>query len=112
MNADMSVALVVGSLFRDCPPHKPVGTILWPGKRNLLLADKALGAYFASVVEADGWNEERVRVGTCQEAGDPMNVRAIAAMLPTWRHWGRMLMDAGQVPDLDGMFVPPGGYDI
>jgi hypothetical protein len=39
-----------------------------------------------------------------------MNIYAIAARLPEWRHWGRMLIDAGEAPDLDGVFMPPGGY--
>ncbi len=28
------------------------------------------------------------------QRGDPMNVHAIRAMLPTWRAWGRVLLDA------------------
>lgn len=99
MNADMKLALVVSSLFRDYPPHKPRGTVLWPGKRDILLADRALAAYFSSVAEADSWDSERNRGG--------LNIYAIAARLPTWRQYGQMLIDAGQVPDLKGRFTPP-----
>lgn len=115
MTGDMKLAHVVGSLFRDTP-HKPRGTLLHDATRGLLLSDPALAAYFAAVIQGgdEAWREERTTMGyrqrrsPPQERGDPMSVTAIAAMLPAWRHWGQILIDAGEVPDLDGMFRPPG----
>lgn len=68
-----------------------------------LAADKPLAAYFASVAAAgpDGWAEEMDRMRDRltglppEQRGDPMNVNAIAAMLPTWRAWGQVVLDAG-----------------
>lgn len=32
-----------------------------------------------------------------EQRGDPLNLHTIAAMLPTWRAWGRVLLDAEAV---------------
>ena len=72
----------------------------WHRNSERLAADKALAAYFASVAEAgaDGWKEEmdrmrgRLKHTPPEERGDPMNVYAIRAMLPTWRAWGEVVM--------------------
>ncbi len=101
MTPDMKLALVVAALFRDCPPHKPVGTLMWEAQADRLAADRPLAAYFASVAEADGWAEERIRMAAKlkdtppEERGDPMNIYDIHAMLPTWRAWGRVIIDYG-----------------
>jgi hypothetical protein len=102
MNPDLQLALIVGSLFRDTPA-KPQGTLLWPGKWDLLMADKPLAAYFSAVIDGgpDAWRQERALLAKRltgippDQRGDPMNVYAIKAMLPTWREWGRMIIEAG-----------------
>ena len=33
-----------------------------------------------------------------EECGDPGNVYAIRGMLPTWRAWGRVVLDMGEMP--------------
>jgi len=99
--ADKRLAPAVASLFRDCPPHKPRGALLWQAQRDLLDADRPLAAYFKSVAEAgdDGWREELVRMRAPlrdippHHRGDPMNIHAISAMMPTWRTWGQILLD-------------------
>jgi hypothetical protein len=99
----MRLALVVAALFRDTP-GKPRGTLARPDQRALLAADKPLAAYFASVdaAGADGWAEERMRLVDRlkglrpEERGDPQNVYAIAELMPTWRAWGQVLVDAGR----------------
>ena len=45
MREEAKLALVVSSLFHDCSPHKPRGTLMWPGKRERLLADRPLAVY-------------------------------------------------------------------
>ena len=52
----------------------------------------------------DGWREERQRVRTTErqacETADPrarllmLDVHAVKSLLPTYRAWGRMLLDA------------------
>jgi len=104
MSPETSLALVVSSLFRDCWPHKPRGTIMWPGKREMLVADRPLAVYFAAVIEGgeEAWRQERVLMGRRllrmpkEHRGDPMSLGALQAMLPTWRAWGQMLIDAGE----------------
>ncbi|HVI49951.1 MAG TPA: hypothetical protein VM661_01940 [Candidatus Sulfotelmatobacter sp.] len=63
MTDDLELALILASLFRDTKA-KPRGTLLWPGQRDRLAADKPLAAYFASVAEAgaEGWKEEMDRM--------------------------------------------------
>lgn len=103
MTPEMRMALVVAALFRDTP-GKPRGTLARPDQRARLAADKPLAAYFASVAAAgdDGWAEERARMVDRlkdlppEQRGDPQNVYAIAELMPTWRAWGQVLVDAGK----------------
>lgn len=96
----MKLALVVASLFRDCPLRKPVGTLMWESQRPRLAADRPIAAHFATVAEADAWVDERVRIAAGltgmppDERGDPMNIYAIHAMLPTWRAWRPVILDS------------------
>lgn len=118
MREETKLALVVSSLFRDCSPHKPRGTVMWPGKREILVADRPLAVYFAAVIDGgeEAWRQERLMMGRRllrlprEHRGDPMSLGAIEFMLPTWRQWGQMLIDAGEVLDLEGVFIPPGGF--
>jgi len=60
--------------------------------QEILVADRPLAAYFASVAEAgpDAWREERFRIAERSRhlppecRGAPLNLGRIAAMLPTW----------------------------
>lgn len=79
--------------------------------------DRELTAYFRSVaVEGeDAWQEEVQRLRRHQarrrrwlerrtgyriEGTAELSVIAITDLLPTWREWGRMLIDAGAAPGM------------
>ncbi|WP_395452495.1 hypothetical protein ACHMW5_04195 [Azospirillum melinis] len=82
--------------------------------REAIEADEELTAYLRSVaVEGDdAWEEEVERVrrqqmrrwrtarreGRKPQAAPGPSLMAILDLLPTWREWGRMLIDAGQAP--------------
>jgi len=98
--------------------RKPRGTLREP-ERARLLADKPLAAYWDSVgAGEDGWAEEQIRIrdrqrlamrapaGT-EERMNGVEMNAIKALLPIWRAWGQMLIDAGVVGDLGNAFLPP-----
>lgn len=77
-----------------------------PGDRDRLADDPELEAFWQSVAQAgpDGWREERQRVRATErqasETADPrtrslmLDVHAVKSLLPTYRAWGRMLLDA------------------
>jgi len=96
-DAEMRMARVVIALMREAP-GKPRGT-LRPPERGKLLADRPLAAFFSSVAAAgdDGWRETNPIAADCY---------AIKALLPTWRQWGRVLLEAGAI-EMDGAFLPP-----
>ena len=111
--------MVVSSLFQDCWPHKPRGTVMWPGKRAMLIADRPLATYFAAVIDGgeEAWQQERTLMGRRllrmprEHRGDPMSLGAFEAMLPIWREWGQMLIDAGEAIEItEETFTPPAGY--
>lgn len=74
--------------------------------RARLATDPALHAYWQSVAQGgpEAWTEERLRVKAVEEhalqSGDPkermlgLDVNAVKSLLPTYRAWGRMLLDA------------------
>ena len=98
----------LSGLRRTACPHKPRGAIQWSAKRDMLLADRPLSAYLASIAEAGAWEEEIAdlhrRRGPSE--GGTVNVYTYLMALPHWRYWGGVLMDAGNVPDLDRAFLP------
>lgn len=104
-NPETKMARIVASLFRDTR-HKPQGTLMFEVDRAILAADRPLAAYFASVAEAgsEAWREERFRIAERhnhlppERRGDPLNLGSIAPMLPIWRAWGQMLIDASLPP--------------
>lgn len=87
-----------------------------PDHLRQIEADSALAAYFASVQEADAWDEEIARVRRRQmdhrrarqqhsDHGDAgasaLSASAIMALLPTWREWGSLLLAfEGAIPSL------------
>jgi hypothetical protein len=105
MSPEARMAMRITSLFRDCPPHKPQGTLAHDRYREELCADMPLAAYFAAVIEGgdEAWRQERMAIGRRhrmvprEHRGDPMNLGAVKLMLPIWRRWGQMLLDAGEV---------------
>ncbi len=115
MREETKLALVVSSLFRDCSPHKPRGTVLWQGKRERLVADQPLAVYFEAVNDGgeEAWRKECAMMGRRllgmprEQRGDPMSIGAIEIMLPTWRYWGQMLIDAGEGAEIgEERFAP------
>lgn len=102
---ETKMARIVASLFRDTR-FKPQGTLMFEVDRAILAADRPLAAYFSSVAEAgpEAWREERTRIAERnrplppEHRGDPLTVGSIAAMLPTWRAWGQVLLDASSPP--------------
>jgi hypothetical protein len=102
-------------LPRGLDPHKPCGTGIWQGKRERLVADWPLAVYCAAVNDGgeEAWRQERAMMGRRllemprEHRGDPMNIGAIEIMLPTWRHWGQILIDAGQDAEIgEERFAP------
>lgn len=72
--------------------------------RQRLEADVPLAAYWQSVTDAGeaGWREERDRLREVErqaaqkempERLKMLNVYAVKSMLPTWRAWGRLIME-------------------
>ncbi|GGF51480.1 hypothetical protein GCM10011611_67450 [Aliidongia dinghuensis] len=87
------MARILASLFRDTR-HKPQGTLMFEVDRAILAAEAG----------AEAWREERFCIAEChrhlppERRGDPLNLGSIAAMLPTWRAWGQILLDASSSP--------------
>jgi hypothetical protein len=79
-------------------PSKPRGALRTPQRENLL-ADKQLAAYWVSVAGAgdEGWYEERARIAQSD----------IRTLLPMWRAWGQVLLDADMGGVLDDTFEVP-----
>jgi hypothetical protein len=96
---DSRLARIIQRLAREAPGRQR-GT-LPPPDRARLLADRPLAAYWFSVTQAgdEGWAEER-RVLSMTSAG-------VARLLPTWRAWGQMLIEAGEAADVEGAFRMP-----
>ena len=108
---DTDIARSMRRLFHESGA-KPSG---WCSRRDkaVVMADAELAAFLKSVATAgpDGWREEidrvrlrqvkaaRKRGGRPDGVGAPaLSLAAIVDLLPTWRAWGRMLIDAGKVP--------------
>jgi len=85
-------------LMKDAPGRSR-GKLRDPERAKMLL-DRSLSAFWSSVSAAgdSGWNEERARIA--QRQGD------VRALLPLWRAWGQVLIDADVAGDLDGAFLP------
>lgn len=103
-DADYQLARIIARLLRTGGDPGPLR--LSSGDRDRLAADPALDGFWRSVAEAgpDGWREERQRVRATErqarEVADPqarllmLDVHAVKSLLPTYRAWGRMLLDA------------------
>lgn len=109
---DRELARAVRSLLREHYGKAPG----WCTRavREVVETDEELTAYLRSVaVEGDdAWEEEVERVrrqqmrrwraarreGRKSQAAPGPSVMAILDLLPTWREWGRLLIDAGQAP--------------
>jgi hypothetical protein len=119
---DRRMARLIMTLMTD-GAGRPRGT-LRPPERARMLADRALAAFWVSVVGAgdEGFAEERRRIRDRQReatrATEPderlaaIEGEAIKALLPTHRAWGLALVEAGAISDADilGAFVPPGEW--
>ncbi|MBI2236110.1 MAG: hypothetical protein HYU60_04005 [Magnetospirillum sp.] len=85
-----------------------------PDHLHRIREDRALSAYFASVREADVWDEEISRVRRrqmeCRRArkwggdrsdagGGELSATAVMDLLPTWRGWGALLLAAERHAD-------------
>lgn len=74
--------------------------------RARLATDPALNAFWQSVAQGgpEAWTEERLRIKAVEEealqSADPeermlgLDVNAVRSLLPIYRVWGRMLLDA------------------
>jgi len=93
---DIRLARIVQRLAKEASGRQRGA--LPPPDRARLLEDRALAAYWLSVTQAgdEGWAEER-RVLSMTSAG-------VARLLPTWRAWGQMLINAGEVDGLQKAF--------
>ncbi|MEI7607541.1 MAG: hypothetical protein WCJ64_09160 [Rhodospirillaceae bacterium] len=103
LDPDRKIAKAIESLIYN-GHYSPQGT-LSPRKKALILKDKNLAVYFISVARHDGWSEERRRISEVQK----MAVRAektsdrllafeheaIYYLLPTYRYFGKLLIDQG-----------------
>lgn len=119
---DRRLALAIRSLLRT-------NRVKTPGRCtqrviDAIVEDDELTAYFRSVAVAgeDAWTEEVQRVrrrqayrrrvrdrvtGRKTEATTELSVMAVTDLLETWRGWGRMLIEAGQVPGIADPVTPP-----
>ena len=71
----------------------------------MILKDAPLAVYFISVAKHDGWSEERRRISEIQRKAikaEKSSERllayeheAIYALLPTYRYFGKLLIDQG-----------------
>ena len=111
MEADRRLARSVRALMKD---EWPLGA----GEcrsfdRKAIDADAELAAYFAVVATAGAWSEERLRVGLARlgpvprrsrdESGPgPLTIPNICRILPIWRQWGRLLIEAGRAKAAGG----------
>jgi len=80
---------------------------LMAGERRRLNADPDVAAYWQSVEDAgdDGWREERERIRNVERLATKTNsehghllmldVYAARSLMPTYRAWGRILIEAG-----------------
>lgn len=81
-----------------------------PGDRDRLGDDPELEAFWQSVAHAgpDGWREERQRVMAAERQASAsdgpgtrllmLDIHAVKSLLPIYRAWGRMLLDASETP--------------
>jgi len=111
LDGDRRLASAVASLLRG-GGAKAVGT-LHPAQKRRLLRDRELAAYWVSVARAGdaGWAEERTRVRQHQHralrSSEPekrlgaFEREAIRRLVPQWRAWGRLLLEADAVPELN-----------
>ena len=99
--------------------------------RRRIDGDPELAAFLAVVAGANGWSEERLRVARARvgpvprrdpgEMGPgPLTERNILRVLPLWRQWGRLLLEAGRAKvagaagapaDIGGTGGPASGPD-
>lgn len=99
-DTEIRLARIIMKLVTEAP-GRPRGTLRSPERELLLMLDPELAAYWWSVVRGGdvGWEEEsQVRL---------LGGRAVAALLPTWREFGQMLIDAGEAEGLDEAFMVP-----
>ena len=103
LDPDRKIAKAVESLIYN-GHYSPHGT-LSPRKKALILKDAPLAVYFISVAKNDGWSEERRRISEIQrkairaeKSSDRLLAyehEAIYCLLPTYRYFGKLLIDQG-----------------
>lgn len=113
LSADRELKLArIIALMMEVAPGRPRGVIRHQKHRDMLLADTALAVYWASVVlggEA-AWDEERQRNRDYQRQSGDWKCRVSPAyvirdLLPTYRAWGRMLIEGGVAPGMAGALM-------
>ena len=97
---DIRLARIIQRLAKEAPGRQR-GT-LRPSDRARLMSSRPVAAYWLSVASAGeaGWAEEQ-RVLRLTSAG-------VAALLPEWRAWGQMLVDAGEATGVEQAFLAQG----
>lgn len=101
--SERQLAIAVRSLMQDDYPHG--AGVCGPANRRIIDADAELSAFFAKVALAGAWAEERMRVARNRPEAPPrrdpnengcgpLTTLNIGRVIPLWRKWGRLLIDA------------------
>lgn len=114
-DTETPLARSILSLMRDAA-GKPRGTVREPDRRRIL-ADPQVSAFWASVVDGgdNAWREEKERIvrrgkegaGNADRTAADWDSTTVRSLLPTYRAFGQMLIDAGVVPDSATVFKTP-----
>lgn len=109
--AERRLARSVKYLMQDVWPHG-AGECTSADQR-LIDADPELAAFFATVALAGAWSDESRRVARSsvspparrypsEPGGGPLTVTNICNVMPLWRKWGRLLIEAEKAKAAQG----------
>lgn len=107
-----AVSRIVGDQALPGAPGTRAAAAAGIRARALLFSDLPLAAYWMSVARGgrDGWDEEGTRIRRTKARQtqnmapelrrDVSDLGAIRSLLPLYRSWGRVLLEADAVPDI------------
>jgi hypothetical protein len=111
-----ALARAISRMVRDRAvpggPGTPVGAATAIRERALLFSNLPLAAYWMSVARGgqDAWDEEKVRIRRTKARQtqdmapelrrDVSDLGAIRSLLPLYRSWGQVLLEADTMPDI------------